>query len=283
MIGHILLATDFSTRSDRALRRATIVAKDLGAALSLLHVVDDDQPAHLVRSQSLASKAMLEECARTIADYDGVAVDTRVVAGDAFSGILAAADDADADLIVLGPHRRQLRDVFVGTTAERTVARTNRPVLIAAGAPTAPYDRALVATDLEEDSRSMPKRFAELGLVAAGDVVALHAFDAPVRGMMQRGLSDNGAINDYLMSEELRASDAFDRFMAGIGLRNIRRRVTRIKGSAARTIIESARADDMPLIVVGTSQRKGIERFVVGSVAEDVLGEADRDVLVIPK
>jgi nucleotide-binding universal stress UspA family protein len=34
----ILVATDFSTRSDRALRRATLIARRTGAALTLLHV-----------------------------------------------------------------------------------------------------------------------------------------------------------------------------------------------------------------------------------------------------
>nr|WP_243444849.1 universal stress protein [Sphingosinicella humi] len=35
-------------------------------------------------------------------------------------------------------------------------------------------------------------------------------------------------------------------------------------------------------MVVGTSQRTGVERFMLGSAAEDVLANADRDVLVIP-
>src|SRR5690349_25051655 len=39
-----LVATDFSTRSDRALLRATLVANRVGAALTLVHVVDADQP-----------------------------------------------------------------------------------------------------------------------------------------------------------------------------------------------------------------------------------------------
>src|SRR3546814_161697 len=45
MTERILLATDVSTRSDRAWRRATMTAKTLGASVSLVHVVDSDQPA----------------------------------------------------------------------------------------------------------------------------------------------------------------------------------------------------------------------------------------------
>ena len=38
----IMLATDFSERSDRALRRTVLLAKAHGAVLDLVHVVDDD-------------------------------------------------------------------------------------------------------------------------------------------------------------------------------------------------------------------------------------------------
>ncbi|HEU6442162.1 MAG TPA: universal stress protein, partial [Microvirga sp.] len=44
----ILVATDFSTRSDRALRRATLLARHVSARLVLIHVVDDDRPVRLV-------------------------------------------------------------------------------------------------------------------------------------------------------------------------------------------------------------------------------------------
>lgn len=40
----IVAATDFSSRSDRAVRRAGLLAREFDAQLTLLHVVDDDQP-----------------------------------------------------------------------------------------------------------------------------------------------------------------------------------------------------------------------------------------------
>jgi nucleotide-binding universal stress UspA family protein len=282
MISHILLATDFSTRSDRALRRATMLARQQSARLSLVHVVEDDQPLHLIKAQISASRPLLEESARTIEDFDGIAADARIVTGDVSSAIIEAADEADAGLIVLGSHRRQLRDVFVGTTAERTVAQSRRPVLMAAGVPSAPYARTLVAFDLEEGSRTLAKRIQEMGIFGTSEVVAMHAFDAPARGMMQRAMSDRAAIDEYLRDEGVRAAEDFRRFLTGTGLRTTRHRPMPLNGTPARTIRECAGDEDAALIVVGASQRKGIERFILGSVAEDVLGNADRDVLVVP-
>ena len=283
MLNYILLATDFSTRSDRALRRASMLAREHGAGLSLVHVVDSDQPAHLVRAQVASSRIMLQDVARTIAEYDGVPVDVTVQIGDIFSGILEAADQVAADLIVLGAHRRQLRDIFIGTTAERTVAHSPIPILLAAGVPISPYPRALIALDLEEQSRSIAERIHGLGILRDSDVRVMHAFDAPARGIMQRAMSEPELVDDYVAAEERLASSDFDRLMAGTPLLNARRRLSPVVGSAARTIMDCAAEEGAALIVMGTSKRKGLERFLLGSVAEDVLGDADRDVLVLPK
>lgn len=46
----LLVATDFSTRSDRALRRAVLLAKQYTAGLVLVHVVDDERPRRFVNA-----------------------------------------------------------------------------------------------------------------------------------------------------------------------------------------------------------------------------------------
>ena len=51
---------------------------------------------------------------------------------------------------------------------------------------------------------------------------------------------------------------------------------------SARTILEVAREVGSDLIVLGASQRKGIERALIGSVTADVIRDAHRDVLIIP-
>ena len=48
---NILAATDFSTRSNRALRQAGLLAQQAETRLHVLHVVDDDQPDEIVRME----------------------------------------------------------------------------------------------------------------------------------------------------------------------------------------------------------------------------------------
>ena len=278
----ILVATDFSTRSDRALRRAMLIARRRAASLSLVHVVDDDQPAELIEAQRRAAAELLDRIARTTCAEDDVPADVTVTTGDAFAAILQAAEEKDADLIVVGPHRRQLLDMFVGTTAERTIRRSRRPVLMANSLPSGPHARALLAVDLDAASRTAVEAARRLGLIDRIETIVLHLFDAPALGMMRRGLAPPEEIDQYLGGELRRARAELDAFLAGAGIEGVPTLLRPHGQSPASAILDCADEQEADLIVVGTNQRDGLRRFILGSVAQQVLLDARPDVLVVP-
>ena len=141
---HILAATDFSTRSQRAVRRAGLLARDTGAELTLVHVVDDDQPPELVALERREAERILGEQIGAMAELRELQPRALVVEGDPFDGILRAAASASADLVVMGAHRKQLlRDILVGTTIERVIRTGPFPVLMVNQAVEQPYRTAL--------------------------------------------------------------------------------------------------------------------------------------------
>ena len=120
-----LVATDFSTRSNRAVRQAGLLAHARNAELHLVHVVDDDQPEELVRMEKREGQRVLFEQVNSMPELRGIQCRPVVVTGDPFDGILRSAADISADLIVMGSHRKQLLlDIFVGTTIERVIRKT---------------------------------------------------------------------------------------------------------------------------------------------------------------
>jgi len=68
----ILAATDFSTRSNRALRQAGLLAQASNADLALVHVVDDDQPEALVDMEKREAERILAEQVSVMAELQGV-------------------------------------------------------------------------------------------------------------------------------------------------------------------------------------------------------------------
>lgn len=279
----ILVATDFSERSDRAIRRAILLAKTTGASLILIHVVDDDQPDRILRAEQQAGEDVLAEQTLSLRKIDGLACTSRIVLGDPFEGITAAVREDNADLLIIGPHRRRaLKDVFVGTTAERTIRASNRPVLMANGIPAAPYRNVLVALDLSECSAMAVRAVQQLGLETNAIVSVVHVFDAPAAGLMVQASSTKDQIREYLAEEEKRAAGELATFLKDLELTPTRQIMKHGETSTAHTICAVAQETSADLIVVGTRGRTGIAKALLGSVAEEVLRISDRDVLAVP-
>lgn len=109
---HILAATDFSTRSNRALRQAGLLAQSGNAKLHLVHVVDDDQPEEMIRMEKREAERVLAEQIDSMSELRGIQAYPMVVTGDPFDGILRAAGQIKPNLIVMGSHRESSYSTF---------------------------------------------------------------------------------------------------------------------------------------------------------------------------
>lgn len=265
------------------MRRAALLAKASGAAISLVHVVDDDQPQRMVQVESAAAESVLEEKAQSLRAHDGLPCDWRIVLGDPFAGIVQAVEDAAADLVIVGPHRRSiLKDVFVGTTAERTVRSSKRPVLMANGVPAGAYRHALIAVDLSPHSAAAVQAARGLRLAQLGTTSVLHVFDAPATGLMRRTSSAEDQIDEYHESVRAQAVAELSAFLQPLDFRPARQIVHYSDLSPAHAILTTAREVGADLIVLGIQARSGIARLLLGSVAEETLRNSNLDVLVVP-
>lgn len=280
MTRNFLIATDFSTRSDRALRRGTLLARQASAQLVLVHVVDDDQPRQLAELQEQAAAALLDAFSQTLRD-DGISCESRVIFGDPFEGIVRAAKDEDAGLVVIGPHRRQiLRDRFLGTTAERTIRLSRTPVIMANGVPAGPYRSIVIATDLSECSFAAAKAAKNLGLLDRGGIIVLHVLDTWEGGPVVRASISMQEAERRLEEDAERASRELQRLMQRLAIEGSCQAVKLGEESIAMAIDNFAKAAQADLIVIGTHGRTGLEKWMLGSVAESVLRISDVDVLV---
>lgn len=279
----IMVATDFSERSDRALRRATLLARQYGAGIALVHAVDDDQPRRIVEAEREEAQKLLRQMAATLRETDGVACDTRVVLAAPFAGIVGAAQEIAPDLLVIGPHRRQvLRDVFAGTTAERTIQSAACPVLMVNAPPAGQYRRVLQTTDLSEGSREALGRFALLGLGERLPNTLLYVFDAPALHLSFGQSARKDSRGDYLRDETERAMSELRAFIASCTLGHVTPKVRYEASAAANEILAAAADEKADLIVLSARGRGGLMKLMLGSVTEEVLRIATVDVLTIP-
>lgn len=278
----IMVATDFSERSDRALRRATLLARQFGAGVTLVHVVDDDQPRRLVETEREDAETLLGQMAETLRDSDGVACESRVVLASPFAGIAQAVDDVAPDILVIGPHRRQvLRDVFIGTTAERTIRSVGCPVLMVNAPPTRDYQHVMQTTDLSDGSREALERFPSLGLKGVRNTL-LYVFDVPALRLAFGHSLPKEQQAQHLADGEAEASRKLAQFLEAAEFGGVAPMVRHEATTAPHEILEAAETGKADLIVLSTHGQTGLAKLFLGSVTEQVLRMSPVDVLAIP-
>jgi nucleotide-binding universal stress UspA family protein len=278
----IVAATDFSTRSNRAIRQAGLLAQPLGARLLFLHVVDDDQPDDLIRTEKREAERLLAEQEASMPELQGVQIESKVVTGDPFDGILRAAAEAHADLIVMGSHRKQLLlDIFVGTTIERVIRKGSFPVLMVNNEAQRKYENVVVPVDLSEASAHALRVAQSTGLVASERATVLHAFAALATGKMFQAGYDKKRIESYIASERRLAGEELAVFLSTNNLGE--RWPVRLEEGTPMETIARVVSDMRPdLVVMGTHSRSALLKALIGSVTEEALRSLSVDILAVP-
>ncbi|MFP1645264.1 universal stress protein [Pontitalea aquivivens] len=279
----IMLATDFSERSDRALRRAVLLARAHGAVLDLVHVVDDDRPRRIVDHEAVDARTLMRELTQSLRSADGISCEMEIVLADPFSGIVQAADNRRPDLLVIGPHRRHiLKDAFLGTTAERVIRSVDCPVLMVNGPPVAPWRHILLTTDLSNDAKRALHRFAALALGQDARRSILHVFDAPALRLAMSGAMPKDDRDSHLADQQGAARRNLSRFMADLAFMQAEPVVRYGETTTVHEIHRAAEALNADLIVIANRGKSGLARMVLGSVTEKVLAASAVDVLALP-
>ncbi len=113
-------------------------------------------------------------------------------------------------------------------------------------------------------------------------VAVVYVFDAPVARLIPRHAMSDAEISAYISERAVEASRELADFLDGLPIQPLRKFVRPNDGSVAAVISELAREISADLIVVGTHSRTGTLKLLLGSVAEQILRDSDRDVLVVP-
>ncbi|CCQ32794.1 dethiobiotin synthetase protein [Halorhabdus tiamatea SARL4B] len=136
------------------------------------------------------------------------------------------------------------------------------------------YDRILVPTDGSDGIDAVIEHALELARVHNATVHALYVLDTATMSRMPMDTSWE-AVSDMLREEADRALGEVEE-MAGD---TVTVETEMREGAPSREIVARAADADVDLIVMGTHGRGGINRLLLGSVAERVIRSAPVPVL----
>jgi nucleotide-binding universal stress UspA family protein len=282
----ILVPIDLTPGSDRVLARLSFLPLASDARVTLLHVVPESLPRadQLVAIRD-AKKALAEDVGHLRQHIrKKVEIEQLVEVGSAASQIAQCAHHSRAELTVMGRGGgRVLHDVFLGSTAERVIRQSKRPVLVVRRPARAAYRRPALALDLDQAAHPIICLMLRLLPLSRPHVDVIHAFNA-YRTAMYPSVSVDEA-------EELRghATDALAGLLAAACAKaNVAPERApiwrkRVRHGSPRLVVESAiKKAESDLLVVGTRGHSGLAHVFLGSVAGDLMRAAQCDVLIVP-
>jgi nucleotide-binding universal stress UspA family protein len=277
----ILLATDLSSRCDRALDRAVLLSQLWQAKLVILHVLEDlwdpdsdstapswrrpPDPADVAEKQLLADIGALQKAADVVIDE-----------GDPSEVISRTAERKGCDLIVTGVARDELFGRFIlGTTVDRLLRRSQGPILIVKKRARHAYRRIAVAIDFSESSRHALE--ATLRYFPDQELTIFHAYNAP-----RSGLTTDSA--EYRRQYGRVVEQDYEAFLASVKSgETIRQRARSFMeyGTPDEVLRRGVRDMDIDLVVLGTQGRSALSEVLIGSVGKHLMAELPCDILMI--
>ncbi len=300
MFKHLLVPLDGSNLAEAALPYASVLAQDLGAHVTLVHIVEENAPAEIhgerhLRTEDEACKYLGEVAER----YFPKSVETtchvhtektRSVA----RGIAEHVSELEPDMIVMSTHGKGgLRKIMAGDIAQQIIGRSRVPLFLVHPpdtqmvTPDQPrLKRFLVALDgdPEHDQAGLPvaANLAQATGAALQLFLVVYTMQTlppkisatskmlPSATAATLDISES-ASKDYLAEQAKPWQDQ------GIPVT-----IEVARGEPAQKILSAAIRNDSDLIVLATHGKAGISAFWAGSVAAPVITGSSKPLVLVP-
>jgi len=286
-IASIVVAVDFSDHARHAADRAAMLASEQGAQLDLVHVINGSSlerlhnwigaPANAEELLRDDTERSLNDMIEDIAGKREIAARAVVKTGHVLNQILSESESAD--LLVLGSHgRNPLRDLILGTTAERLLGKSKRPVLVAKRPPRAMYEQVIVPVDFS--AYSAPALRLSRLIAPTARITMVHAFRVPFEGRLRMAGAAEESILAYSEEEREEAVKKIKDLIRSSGDDAFRMSYVVELGDISRVILAQEQKSSADLIVIGKHGRSMVEEWLLGGVTRHVLAGSTCDVLV---
>jgi nucleotide-binding universal stress UspA family protein len=280
----LLVATDFSAGSACAADAAIELAAAWGARVDWINVCPEAPHALTPSSDALLAKWVdheQHEARIHLAELEkqagerGIEGAVHMHGGRPDQAVARCVEETGSDLVVVGTHGRSgLQSILIGSVAEKIVRNSPVSVLsVRPGASLAAGAAIVYGEDLGSSERR--RNAAELAGSLGSPLVAVHSIELPPAMTTDTSFAPAPALLESSVSEarELMQGLASD---YGEGAETVA-----CLGSASAALCDQARRRNASLIITGTASRKGLERWMLGSVAVKTLRQAPCSVLIL--
>jgi nucleotide-binding universal stress UspA family protein len=282
----ILLSSDGSEFSEGAIREAIKLAKKCSSKLSVLSVIDTNPEFDALAPQIMEKK---EKAARQNLDavqararQEGVDCDTIVHEGEeSYKYIVDEAIKNKSTMIVMGRRGRTgLKRLMMGSVTARVIGHAPCNVLVVPKAAQLEFKSIVVATD--GSKYSVAAASEAIGLAKRNGSALTVISVVPSELMTPTDIDFTMNQRELIAEKEMHEAEKNAKAVKEAAQKEgVAVKAFVLSGKPADAIIETAKDKNADLIVLGSHGRTGLEKLLMGSVAERVIVLAARAVLVV--
>ncbi len=294
VVRQVAVALDGSDFAERALPAAAAISRLFDAALTLISVLPSRGALRVLpRGRSdgnplEAGQAEIEAyLSRLVGEYrdQGVRADYYAAAGPVAQAIDVLTRELNADLLVMSTHGRSgISRFMLGSNASAVIQLLRRPVLLLrpqtlaeGGLPA--VDRVLVTLDGSSFAERVLPWVRQVSLATGAEVLLLVVPEVP-EPALYGAMAD--AVDELRTQAETNARRYLERIAAQLGEAGMPAQPL-VEGSRpATTILDVAEREHADLIMLATHGRGGMDRLMLGSVADRVVHHSRCPVLLVP-
>jgi nucleotide-binding universal stress UspA family protein len=283
MYENIVVGFDDSEYSRAALKEVSHWARSHGSKVTLVHAVYFDTEEFGIMPEQLDRrvKAGKEVCYRTRDLYSsefGVEIESLVCEGEAPEVILDVAEEKGADLIAMGTYgRKGIKRLIMGSVTSRVILGSNRDVLVVkrpCDGCAGRYESALVPFDGSDSSKKALGKAVALSKMNSTGITLLYVIP---RYEEMIGFFKTSSIHNRLLEEGRRIIEQAEGMVSRNGT-PVRTMVE--EGPVGDRIVEIANNLSNDLIVMGSHGWRGVNKALIGSIAERVIANAAVPILI---
>lgn len=286
----IVVPTDFSDTSETAIQLASEVADYYSSNLDIVNVVDATVYAYAGYPFASLSKELMSGAEAALNKVKVPAKKAKLnrylLSGSPAHEIADHARRHKAELIIIGTHGHgAVARFFLGSVADRVVHEANCNVIVTKQPKgkikhpkkkTKPFSRILFPTDFSDTSKRALKQAISLTEDMDAELFVLHTIDDTL-------ISTHVEEERHIILKELRTHALAEmKKQLPTELMNNFETIGAVKrGDPGKQIAAYAETHHCDLIVMGTHGRTGIERALIGSVADKVVRRAKCPVFLV--
>lgn len=273
LIKKILFPTDFGESMDVALRSVIDIAKKFDSEIILLHALPEKiSNDHLKDLVSVKMKEFTDKIkAEQIRCY------FELISGNSADVILEVAERKKVNIILLGAGRSRKMEFKLGSNSEKIIRNSSVPVWIIEKDKPILMNTILCPVDFSDESRLALDNAIHLCRRFESKLIIMHVIKS-----LSDEYSDIGVDLDEEKPEWIKKISAeFDSFIMEMNLSGILWEKELKFGDPSNEIIELISSNNVGLIVMGSTGKSGLSRFLIGSVTEKVTRKVPCSFIVI--